>query len=235
VFLWLGIGAALFMLLLVLAVRAPVSLSSSVQGNAEPSGAWAVACGLGLGPIALSAIAARGVAPFLTCHVFGKQLARVPLSRWARRRPKRVATVQPEPETEPQADPEVTRLSRFERGIAQLFRSLDPLETLLSWWEKDRIFQVRSLILEVEYSFRDVALTGRILAALYMLSGVLPEQFEIHQTPGWESEDRIALAADGKFTIWPGRLLYDLLQIVLKQRSQARRSAALAKRATHST
>ena len=233
-FLWLGLGAALVVLLAVLVVRMPVSLSTSLQGNADPSGAWAVACGLGLGPFAVSAIAARGVVPFLTCHVFGKQLARLPLSRWARRR-KRAPSSHPEPEAEPEVEPERAPLSRFERGMAGLFRSLDPVETVLSLWEKERTFQVRALVIEVDYSFRDVALTGRILAALYVLSGVLPEQCEIHQTPGWESEDRVALTADGKFRIWPGRLLYDLAQIVLKQRSQARQNAALAKRATHST
>ncbi len=231
--LWFGIGAALLALLLVAFVRVPLSLSSNVQAKADPSGAWAVACGFGLGPFALSVIAAAGVKPFLTCHVFGKQLVRLPLSRWARRRrPRAVPAARPELQTETE---EAAPLSRFERGIAGLFRSIDPFEALLSLWQKERIFQVRSLIIDVEYSFRDVALTGRILAALYMLSGVLPEQCEIHQRPGWESEDRVALGADGRFKIWPGRLLLDVARFVLKQRSQARRNAALAKRAAQST
>src|SRR5258708_40115477 len=106
---------------------------------------------------------------------------------------------------------------------------------LLACWDEDRLFQVRSLIVDLEYSFRDVALTGRILAALYMLSAVLPEVCEIRQTPSWESEDRVALGVDGQFKIWPGRLLLSVLRFVLKQRSEARRSARLAKQATHST
>jgi hypothetical protein len=230
VILWFGLGAAL-VVLLVLAARAPVTLSCNLQGKAEPSGAWAVACGLGLGPIALSAIAAAGIKPFLTCHVFGKQIVRVPLSRWVRRR-RSAGAAEPKPE----ADPETPApLSRFERGVARLFGSLDPLETVLAWWESERFFQVRSLVLDVNYSFRDVALTGRILAALYVLSGVLPAVCEIHQTPGWDSEDRVALAVDGQFKLWPGRLLLSVARFVLKQRSQARQSARLAKRATHST
>jgi hypothetical protein len=198
-----------------------------VQGNAEPSGAWAIACGVGVGPLAFGAIAAHGVAPFVTCHVFGKQLARVPLSRWQRRKKPRVDAPPTEPEAETHAP-----LTRIERALSGLFRSLDPFEALLSWWQAERIFQIESLIVEVGYSFRDVALTGRILAALYLLSGVLPASCEIRQTPGWESEDRVALAADGTFKLWPGRLLLWFVRFVLKERSEARRSARLAKRAT---
>jgi len=232
--LWLGFGVALLALLLVLAARAPLTLTSNVQAKAEPSGAWAVACGLGLGPLALSAIAAAGVKPFLTVHVFGRQLARLPLSRWVRRHRPRAATGPPEPESDGEPEMEAP-LTRFERGVAGLFRSLDPLETVLSWWHNDRIFQVRSLIIEVDYSFRDVALTGRILAALYVLSAVLPEVCEIHQTPSWESEDRVSLGVDAQFKIWPGRLLLSVARFVLKQRSEARRSARLSKQATHVT
>lgn len=231
-FLYLAILTAAFVLLLLLLARLPVTLSSNLQAKAEPSGAWAVACGLGLGPFALSAIFASGVKPFLTCHVFGRKLARVPLARWARRRPeKREVTTEPAAaETEPDMP-----LSRFERGASEFFRTLDPVDALLSWWEKKRMFQIRSLIVEVDYSFRDVALTGRILAALYVLSAVLPEACEIHQTPSWESEDRVGLGVDGAFKIWPGRLLLAIAQFVLKQRSRARASARLSKQATHST
>jgi hypothetical protein len=215
---WLLASVALLALLSLLALFLPVSLSSSLQGRAEPSGGWAVALGLGLGPIALSAIAAAGVAPFVTCHVFGRQLARLPLSRWLRGAHK-VDSAEQKPAMRP------ATWSRVEQSLARFFRSLDPLEMVLSWWEKERIFQVRSLVVDVEYSFRDVALTGRILAGLYVLSAVLPEHWQINQTPSWESEDRLTLAADGRFRIWPGRLLIDLAGFVLKQRSRARQSA----------
>jgi hypothetical protein len=211
-------GVALVALLLLLAFVVPVSLSSSLQGRAEPSGGWAVALGLGLGPIAFSAIAAAGVAPFMTCHLFGRQLVRLPLSRWVRRAHEANGT-------EASVTTRPVTLSSVERSVARFFRSLDPLETVLSWWEKERIFQVRSLLVEVEYSFRDVALTGRILAGLYVLSAVLPEHWQIKQTPSWQSEDRLSLAANGRFRIWPGRLLIDLVGFVLKQRSRARQSA----------
>ena len=220
--LWLSSVVVALCALLLLALLLPVSLSSNLQGRAEPNGSWAIAFGFGIGPLALTAIAALGVAPFVTCHVFGKQLVRLPLSRWLRGEKKKTEAS----ETEVAKPP--VNFSRFERSVARFFRALDPVDTVLSWWEKERIFEVKSLVVDVEYSFRDVALTGQILAGLYMLSGVLPDHYEINQTPGWDSEDRVALTADGRFQIWPGRLLVDVVGFVLKQRSKARREVAPA-------
>ena len=220
--LWLALCALSLGLIALLAYRLPVSLSSNLQARAEPSGSWALALGMGVGPLALSAIAAHGVQPFLTCHVFGKQLLRLPLARWLRRRPK-----EPKPESsEPPLKPEPA--SRVERALVRFFRELDPLEALWAWWEKERVFEVVSLELDVDYSFADVALTGQILAGLCMLSGVLPERYVINQTPRWDFEDRVALAADGRFRMWPVRLVVDVVGFVLKQRSLARRTAVAA-------
>ncbi|HEY3252621.1 MAG TPA: hypothetical protein VGJ91_01690 [Polyangiaceae bacterium] len=220
--LWLALGALSLALFALLAYRLPVSLSSNLQARAEPSGSWVLALGVGIGPLALSAIAAQGVKPFLTCHLFGKQVVRLPLARWFGRRAKPLEPEQPAPAAKP------LELSRVERAIARFFKHLDPLETLLSWWEKERVFEVRSLELDVEYSFRDVALTGQILAGLCMLSGVLPDRYVINQRPGWHSEDRLALSADGRFRLWPVRLSVDVLGFVLKQRSLARHAAVPA-------
>jgi len=220
--LWLAACALLLGLFGLLAYWLPVSLSSNLQARAEPSGSWVLALGIGVGPVAFSAIAAQGVKPFLTCHLFGKQLVRLPLSRWLSRPAKKPDSPAPEPRVKG------ARLTRIERALARFFQNLDPLEALWSWWEKERIFEVRSCELDVEYSFRDVALTGQILAGLYLLSGVLPERYVITQTPSWNSEDRLALAADGRFRIWPVRLGLDVLGFVLKQRSLARRSAVPA-------
>jgi hypothetical protein len=220
--LWLALCALSLGLFGLLAYWLPVSLSSSLQARAEPSGSWALAFGIGIGPIAFSAIAAHGVKPFLTCHLFGKQLLRLPLGRWLRPPRPKVAPAPQEPSAK------TTTFTRVERALARFFRNIDPLEALWSWWEKERVFEVRSLELDVEYSFRDVALTGQILAGLYVLSGVLPDRYVINQTPAWNSEDRLALAADGRFRIWPVRLLVDVLGFVLKQRSVARRTAVPA-------
>ncbi|MEO6603953.1 MAG: hypothetical protein ABIQ16_28980 [Polyangiaceae bacterium] len=213
-------------LLGVLAWRVPLSFSSNLQGRAEPSGAWALALGLGFGPFAVTAIAATGVTPFVSFHAFGKQMLRVPMSRWLRRTPKEPVE---EPELKPRAPATpAVNFSRIERSAAHFFRALDPIDVLLSWWKKERVFEVRSLVLDTEYSFCDVALTGQILAGMYMLSGVLPERFMINQTPIWETEDRVVLAVDGLFRVWPGRLLVDLVGFVLKERAKTRRAAVTA-------
>ena len=220
--LWLALCVGVTAVLLaLLALWVPVTTTCNLQCRAEPSGSWAIAFGVGLGPLALTAIAAAGVTPFMTCHVFGKQLARLPLSRWLVRGKKSP----PESAEQPKS---AAQLSRAERAIARFLRGLDPVDMLLSWWEKERVFEVSSLEIDVEYSFQDVALTGQILAGLYMLTGVLPERFVIHQTPSWEFEDRLALTADGRFRIWLGRLLVDVMQFVLRQSHQVRQRAVPA-------
>jgi hypothetical protein len=208
-------------LLLVIFAQIPLSLSCNLQGKAEPSGVWVVACGLALGPIAFSAIAASGVPPFLTCHLFGKQRLRVPLSKLLRRAAGAASGRVPPV----QAGALEGRESRVTRAARSLFGSLDPLQLLLEFWGKERIFRVSSLLINARYSFRDVALTGRSLAALYVLSGVLPERCEIRQTPSWDSEDRVSVEIDGQFRVWPLRLVHDLARFVLKERLMVRRRA----------
>jgi hypothetical protein len=217
--LWLTVSVTLLgalALLLTLAYFVPVSLGSNVQARADPSGAWAVAWGLGVGPLALSVIAAAGVAPFVTVHLFGRQVLRLPLSRWLRRAQKNDAKTEVAP----------PRLSRAEHSLGRFLRALDPVDTVLSWWDKERVFEVRSLVVDLDYSFRDVAFTGRVLAALCVLSAVLPERWQVNHTPSWEAEDRVLLVSDARFRIWVGRLLFDLACFVLKQRSRMRQSAA---------
>jgi len=207
---------------LVWLARASFALSSSLQARADPNGSWAIACGLACGPLALTGIAAAQVKPFLTCHLFGKQLVRMPLERVVKKRP-------PVP-----VEASVPAPVKGASG-QRLFQDLDPIEAALSWWQSERVFELTSVLVDVRYSFRDVALTGRILAAVYVLSAVLPPGYEIRQTPDWESVDRVALEADAKLRFWPGKLVIWCARFVLKQRSEARASARLAKRATESS
>lgn len=217
-FLWLAVIVLVLALLGLLAFFVPVSLGSNWQARAEPSGAWALAIGFAVGPLALTALAATGVAPLLTVHVFGKQVARMPVARWLR-------SQKPQSESPPEPESGDERPSKLAHAARRFLQRLDPVDVVLEWWEKERTFEVRSLVVDLEYSFHDVALTGRILAALYVLSGVLPERVVINQTPGWEAEDRVAFAADGKFAIWPGRLLVYVVQFVLKHRARVEPSA----------
>ncbi len=229
----LGLAAcvALIAIGLFWLARASFTLSSNLQARAEPSGSWAIAWGVALGPLALSTIAAPHVKPFLSCHLFGKQLARVPLSRWLERKP-RPSREQAEP-TEADAKPAPAEIER--KGAPSFLQDLDPIEAVLSWWESERVLVLDDLFVDVSYSFRDIALTGRILAAIYVLSAILPAGCEIRQSPDWESVDRVALEAEGKLRFWPGRLVVWCARFVLEQRSEARARARLAKRATESS
>ncbi len=211
--------------------RASFTISSNLQGRADPSGSWAIAWGIALGPLALTTLAAPQVKPFLSCHLFGKQLARVPLSRFLERKKQSL-------EGDVQATNAESRpgleAAQQKRGSSFL-QNLDPLEAVLSWWESERVLALDSLIVDVTYSFRDIALTGRILAAIYVLSAVLPEGYEVRQTPDWESVDRGTLEAEAKLRFWPGRLVVWAVGFVLKQRAEARANARLTKRATESS
>ncbi len=205
--LWLAAGVVLLGLLVSLALLMPVSLTSNLQARAAPSGVWAVAIGFGMGPFAVSAAAAAAVPAFATCHVFGRQLLRMPL-RWPRRAPEA-----PLSETAPGQ-----RTTGHSPPFLRFVRALDPVEVALACWHNERVVQVESLVVDLDYSFRDVALTGRTLAALYMLSALLPERCRINQTPSWAFEDRAQLVLDGRFRIWLGRLMLALMLFVLKHR-----------------
>ncbi len=205
--LWLAAVGALIGLLVALALLLllPVSLTSNLQARAEPSGGWALAVGFGFGPLAVSAVAAAAVPAFVTCHLYGRQLLRVPLKRRPRRKPESSAPG-----------------AQASHALGRFVRSLDPVEVALAWWEQERVLAVDALLVDLDYSFRDVALTGRILAALYMLSALLPEHCQINQTPSWASEDRAELIVDGRFRIWLGRLVLAGTRFVLKHRRRMR-------------
>lgn len=212
---WLLLTLLLIFGALIAASLLPVSLSSHLQGRLEPAGTWALALGVGKGPLAMSAIAASGVPPFIACHLFGRQLVRIPLRRSpsSRTRPSEPSAASKET---PGADRQHAG-SRIARRLSRGLRKLDPVDAWLAWWDKERVFEVSELELDLEYSFRDVALTGQLLAALCALSGALPERYVIQHHPVWQAEDRCLLVADLGFRIWPGRLFLGVLGFVLKQ------------------
>src|SRR5262245_26139174 len=70
---WLWIVLAVVGVAL-LAYRWPVSVDLSARGQGEPDGSWAAAFGLQIGPVALTAVAARGVALTVAAHLFGRLL-----------------------------------------------------------------------------------------------------------------------------------------------------------------
>lgn len=184
------VGLLVLALLPVVLVLLPVHLGLSLHARAEPNGAYAVAGGAQLGPLAVTFVFAQGVPFRLEFRVLGKVITRSERSLEAA-----------EPSHEP---PERSHAAREPR-----ISPFDWLEFLLR--ERRRI-NLRWADVHLEYSFRNVALTGQWIAALCTLSAFLPRRVRFVQSPSWELVDRVSLAVDSRLRLWPGLLLLDSLR-----------------------
>jgi len=194
-------------------VLLPVRLHLTLQGRGDPSGAWTLAGGGQIGPVALSALGARGATATAQLHLFGKQL-------WQRPLLERKEGQRDEDEAE-----------RVRRGLreryARLERWFDPLGLLLFIVGQGRRVRVELLEIDLDYSFEDVALTGKVLGAFYMLGGVLPPPIVIRQTPRWESLDRAGIVLIGKIRLRPGLVVVDsAIYVIRNLRIRGRRPSA---------
>lgn len=198
----LGIALLVAALIALGLVFVPVRLRFTLQARGEPSGFWALAGGLQLGPIAASGVAAKGVPAHLNVHVFGKRL-------WQKRLAE-LAEPKPEAEPEEEADaPKQPALARAEAAFRRLERWFEPTDLFFFLVRERRRVVLDPTLIELEYGFRDIALTGKTLGAIYALSPLLPAPVVVRQIPHWESTDRAALAASGAIRVWPGLLVVD--------------------------
>ena len=191
----------------------PVRLNLSAQARGDPSGAWALAGAGKLGPLVTSAVAAHGVPGRVELSLLGRAIWRFP--RAARR-------------DEPRSLRERTEKAaqRAERRYRRLERFFDPLELFLFVLRERRRLRVERCELEADYSFADVATTGKLMAALYALDGMLPPPFVLRQRVSWESVDRAKLAFSGRIKLWPGLLLVESGLFVIRSiRIRKRRPA----------
>lgn len=218
---WLAWIALAVLLIGVLLVLLPVRLQLSMQGRGDPSGNWMLAGGGQIGPLALSGVGAQGLSPTAQLHLFGKQVWQRPLLE----PPK---TKKEEPERERGA------VKSARSAYARLSRWLDPLDLGLFVVRERRRVRVELLEVDLEYSFEDVALTGKVLGAVYMVSGLLPPPIVIRQTPSWESLDQAQVALVGKIRIRPGLVVLDSAIYVVKN-LRIRRRKPPARGATEST
>jgi hypothetical protein len=204
------IGAGV--LLVVLAVYFvfwPFRLALELQALGDPGGDWLVAGGAELGPFALTGAAARGVAPRVQVHVFGRRL----LTRELRA----------DPERRPERRPEPRRARRF---LLDRLSDLDPIETARFLVGERRRFRVEDAELSLDFSFRDVALTGKCLGACYALDGLFSPSLRVLATPSWESEDRASGKLRGTVALWPWLALFDLMLFVLRYARRRRAGSA---------
>lgn len=201
---WLLVALGL-VLGLVLWSFVPWRLELSIQGRGAPDGTWVLGGGGRLGPVALSAAAARGVAPRAQAHVFGRSV-------WQRSLGEK-ADGEEEPEEERSLG---ERLEQVTGGYERLERWFDPDALIAFALAERRRVRIELAQAHVKYSFADVATTGKLMAALYVLAGVLPPPLLVTQDVSWESEDRAALDLALEARVWPLLLVFDALWFGLR-------------------
>jgi len=195
---WLG-ALALALLLLLAAVYWPLRLDISARAKGEANGHFAVAGGMSLAFVSLTFVWARGIRPQLDVLLFGHKWRFRP--KW-RRSPR--PAVEPEPESAESASSEAPR-------------RVDPLKLLLKLVSERRHIRLRYLVLDLAYGFRDPLLTGRLVGAIYALSGILPRPIEIRQRPRWDFEDGWEVALDGRAFVKPWLVLLEMAGYVVRQ------------------
>jgi len=225
---WLIAALVLVAAALVL-LALPIRVRLRLQGKGEPNGFWALAGGAQVGPAAASGVAAQGVEPLAQLHVFGRKL-------WEKKLLELLARDPDEDEDEKRSlrqrgEQAISKLSDRYRALE---RRLDPVELLFFVVRERRRIRIETLVIELEYSFVDIALTGKLLGAIYAFSAVLPDPVVVRQTPSWESVDRVSFAGSGCIKVWPGLLLVDSAWFLIRNVRVRRRSAA-AKAAREAT
>ncbi len=184
----------------------PLRLRLRLQGRGDPGGAWALAGAAQVGPVIASGVAARGVVATLRVHVFNRALYERTLGELLAKKDE-------------EEEEEKTPKERVEEAIDRLgdaHRRL-PAQNLLLFVSRERR-RIRIELIEVDlgYSFVDIALTGKLLGAIYALSAVLPRQIVVRQRASWDSKDQGEVAASGSIRIWPGLLLVDSLLFLIR-------------------
>ncbi len=157
-----------------------------------------------LGPFAVSAVAARGIAPRVQLHVLGRAV-------WRR-------TLAPQRAGEQEAEGSGLRAQwqQLQARHARFTRWLDPAQALGFVLAERRRAHVERLGAHLEYSFADIATTGKLMGAIYALSGVLPPPARLTQVVSWEAEDRASLKLAASARVWPLLVLLDALWFALR-------------------
>lgn len=205
---WLGLIVIVIVDLSLALLYWRLTIEVSAEARGEPGGVWALAGGLQVGPVAASGVAAAGLAPRGQVHVFGRKIADRELTRGS------------EPREEP-TQPASERVKRWrqlaERGWGRLNAHVDPGELLVFLLQERRRIVVRQLDVDLAYSFRDILLTGKLLAALSVLSGMLPPPVRLRHGASWDWVDRGRASVQGSIVVWPGWMLVDTTWFVIRR------------------
>lgn len=208
---WL-IALALAFALFLTAFFWPFQLTMSLQARGAEDGHFAAAGGAQLGPLTATVVVARGVPLDLALAVFGRRLTHAPRA--------------PEAESESESGPAAPRpLPLWVRNLVSKIELSAVFEYLFS---RRRWIGLDGVELGLDYSSKNVALTGQILAALCAASALLPAKVILRQNPSWELVDRASLSVDGRFRLRPGLFICDSLWFLVRTLMLPKRSAARA-------
>jgi hypothetical protein len=205
-----AVGSVCVLLGLLLFAALRIRLDGRAVGH--PNGQWGLAFGLELGPVQVTGIVAKGAPTRLDGVVFGRRFA---LGRLlSRKRPRALPLKTPKNRTKPER--------------AGFPSWLDPIDAALFVLDERRHLRVEELVLDIDYGFRDVALTGRMAAALYVLSGVLPSRVTLNHNPSWQGGESWQLHVAGRLAVWPGLVVAEVLWYIIRARLRRRPPRPLA-------
>jgi len=202
---WVIAVAIVFAIALIL-VLLPIRLRFNFQGRGDPSGVWAIAGGAQIGPAVGSGVAARGIETTIQAHLFGRSIYKRTLKELRAERDK----------VREESDSIEPVIEKLEARYKKLERWFDPLDLALFLLRERRRVVFERVIVDLDYSFADITVTGKLLGAIYAFSALLPAQIVIRQNPRWEFVDKLAVAGSGKIRIWPGLLVVDAAWFLIR-------------------
>jgi uncharacterized spore protein YtfJ len=211
---WVSSAAVLVVALVtgVVLVFAKWQVGFSLVLRAEVTGAWAFVAGFSLIGLALTFVAAEGVAPHLVLFVLGKRWKSFTISELhlfakqhqERRRRRRKASPAVEADPRPWHRRGGETLDAIEKWV-------DPFEGLLSLFEERRRLRLAWMNIDATFGAEDPTITGQVTALFYVLDTFLPARVRLLATPDWEPRNRLALSVEGRVFAWPGRLMLDFV------------------------
>lgn len=211
--LWLVFSLSLALLVVILGLSR-VFLEGELRAQGNPDGSWFAVVGAATGPLAIASVASHATPLRLELFCFGRRV-------WVHRKSRTPAPERPTVPSEDSKKPsKLAELaaSYFGTSPEDLMRHAEFALSLRRYVGNE------SLAVEVVYGFRDVALTGRIVAALSVLSAVLPRTTTLVHQPLWEGGERWEVRGKGKIGLWPGRALARVLWYMLALRWPKRTS-----------
>lgn len=191
--LWVVLWLTLIGLAVMIALGA-LEVEFDARALGEQNGSWAAAFGVVLLGVVVSGVFAKQQPTRIDLLILGKKIG-LPRKRAKPHSPGESASAKPRKKLR-----------------------MNALEAVELFFGETRHLELGRVDAELEYGFRDIALTGRLAGVLYALSGALPPEVHLSQNVRWDGAERWQVSASGRFRIWPGRVLFDVLWYMLRAR-----------------